>query len=79
MKFMSKNHKTKVDPEDSNKIVKKNYDPSFYQGKSQFEQGLAETHEQVSDDYVERTIDQKKNEKFGRAGKMFSLSGLSFV
>lgn len=57
---MTKNHKTKVDPEDSSKIAKKNYDPSFSQSKTQFEQGLAETHEQVSDDYAEGTIDQKK-------------------
>lgn len=56
---MPRNHKNKVDPEDSKKIAEKNYDPSFYQGKTQFEQGLAETHEQVSDGYVEGTIDQK--------------------
>ncbi|GGB31607.1 DUF4025 domain-containing protein [Virgibacillus dakarensis] len=58
---MPKNQKNKVDLEDSRKIAEKNYHPSFYQGKNQFEQGLAETHEQVSDDYAEGTIDQKSD------------------
>ncbi|MGY0694424.1 DUF4025 domain-containing protein [Virgibacillus sp. FSP13] len=49
----------KVDPKDSSKIAEKNYDPSYYQGKTQFEKGIAETHEQATDDYVEGTIDQK--------------------
>lgn len=49
----------KVNQKDSNKIAENNYDPSNYQGKTQFEKGLAETHEQASDDYFEGTIDQK--------------------
>ncbi|MDY0406554.1 YozQ family protein [Virgibacillus sp. 179-BFC.A HS] len=56
---MPENRKSKVNPKDSSKIAEKNYDPSFYQGKTQFEQGLAETHEQVSDGYFEGTIDEK--------------------
>lgn len=49
----------KVDPEDSRKVAEKNYEPSNYKGTTQFEKGLAETHEQASDDYFEGTIDQK--------------------
>lgn len=43
----------------STEIAGKTYSPSDYQGKSQLEQGLAETHEQVSDDYHQGTIDQE--------------------
>lgn len=49
---------------DSSQIAGKTFEPSDYNGKSQLEKGLAETHEQVSDDYYEGTIDQElgKNE-----------------
>lgn len=50
---------TKVSQKDSNHLAEKNYDPSFYQGTTQFQKGLAETHEQVSDDYMEGTVDQE--------------------
>ncbi|MFN2746319.1 MULTISPECIES: YozQ family protein [unclassified Bacillus (in: firmicutes)] len=39
-------------------VAGKNFDPSDYKGTTQLEKGLAETHEQVSDDYFEGTIDQ---------------------
>ncbi len=51
--------KNKVTQEDSAKIAEKNFEPKDYQGKTQIEQGLAETHEQVGDDYFEGTIDQE--------------------
>jgi hypothetical protein len=49
---------------DSSQIAGKTFEPSDYNGKSQLEMGLAETHEQASDDYYEGTIDQEleKNE-----------------
>ncbi|MBP1948652.1 hypothetical protein J2Z82_001588 [Virgibacillus litoralis] len=52
--------RNKVNPEDSRKVAEKNYETSDYQGHTQIEKGLAETHEQVSDDYFEGTIDQKR-------------------
>ncbi|MFC4402273.1 YozQ family protein [Gracilibacillus xinjiangensis] len=44
---------------EKNRVAEKNYEPSDYKGKTQLERGLAETHEQVSDDYFEGTIDQE--------------------
>ncbi|SFA85322.1 Protein of unknown function [Lentibacillus halodurans] len=49
----------KINPKDSRNIAEKDYEPSQYRGSTQFEQGMAETHEQVSDDYKEGTIDRK--------------------
>ncbi|GIN77669.1 hypothetical protein CHCC14821_4314 [Bacillus paralicheniformis] len=43
---------------DSTDMAGKYFDPSDYEGATQLEKGLAETHEQVSDDYFEGTIDQ---------------------
>jgi hypothetical protein len=40
-------------------IADKTYKPSHYQSGSFTEQGLAMTHEQVSDDYMEGTNDGK--------------------
>ncbi|RYG71444.1 DUF4025 domain-containing protein [Lentibacillus lipolyticus] len=48
-----------VSSEDSRKVAERDYEPSNYQGNTQFEKGMAETHEQVSDDYKEGTIDRK--------------------
>lgn len=39
-------------------VAGKYFDSSDYEGTTQLEKGLAETHEQVSDDYFEGTIDQ---------------------
>ncbi|WP_077325258.1 YozQ family protein [Virgibacillus siamensis] len=58
---MPDKRKNRIDKKDSSKIAEHNYDSSYYQGKDQFEKGLAETHEQVSDDYKEGTIDQKSD------------------
>ncbi|GEL78574.1 hypothetical protein TMU01_28090 [Tenuibacillus multivorans] len=49
--------------EDSRKIAEKDFEPSYYNEESQFEKGLAETHEQVSDDYSEGTIDRKEGKE----------------
>ncbi len=59
MRRSSMPKKNKVDIKDSENIAEKNYEPKNHQGKTQFEQGLAETQEQVEDDYFEGTIDQK--------------------
>lgn len=39
------------------KLATKMYEPSDYQANNQLGQGLAETHEQVSDTYMEGTVD----------------------
>lgn len=39
-------------------LAGKHFNTSDYKGTTQLEKGLAETHEQVSDDYFEGTIDQ---------------------
>ncbi|QTN00258.1 DUF4025 domain-containing protein [Sediminibacillus dalangtanensis] len=39
------------------KVAEKMYDPSDYQKNDQLSKGMAVTHEQVSDDYTEGTID----------------------
>ncbi|SDM52876.1 Protein of unknown function [Fictibacillus solisalsi] len=41
----------------SEEVAEKNYEPSDYSSQSETDQGLALTHEQVSDDYMEGTID----------------------
>ncbi|CAN2249338.1 putative sporulation protein [Bacillus subtilis] len=43
---------------DTTDVAGKYFDPSDYKGTTQLEKGLAATHEQVSDDYFEGTIDQ---------------------
>ncbi|MBD0406410.1 DUF4025 domain-containing protein [Bacillus siamensis] len=43
---------------DTTNTAGKYFDTSDYEGNTQLEKGLAETHEQVSDDYFEGTIDQ---------------------
>lgn len=48
-------------------VAENTYDPADYQSRSFTDQGLAITHEQVSDDYMEGTndgkIDQNGEEK----------------
>ncbi|TFB21382.1 DUF4025 domain-containing protein [Filobacillus milosensis] len=51
--------KKNSEQEDSNKIAEKGFEASDYEGNTQLEQGLAETHEQVSDVLHEGTIDRK--------------------
>ncbi len=44
-------------------VAGKNFHPSDYQRKNELEKGLSETHEQVSDNYFEGTVDQLLNEE----------------
>jgi hypothetical protein len=43
-------------PKDSQKVAGRVYDPSDYQKNDQLSSGLAETHEQFSDSYMEGEI-----------------------
>ncbi|MBM7661302.1 hypothetical protein JOC85_002074 [Bacillus mesophilus] len=43
--------------EKNDKVAGKQYDPSFYKNANDVEAGLATTHEQASDSYMEGTID----------------------
>lgn len=47
-------------------VADKMYDPSFYKSDSITEQGLAITHEQVSDNYMEGTNDGRIDENAGK-------------
>lgn len=38
-------------------LANKHYEPADYKANNQLDKGMAETHEQVSDTYVEGTID----------------------
>lgn len=51
-------------------IADKTYQPSDYQSSSQLAQGLATTHEQVSDCYVEGTVDGTIDNVDGKDKKM---------
>lgn len=48
--------------ENANKIAGKTYDVSDYKRKEESDKGMAITHEQVSDNYMEGTIDGKIDE-----------------
>jgi hypothetical protein len=50
-----KNRKT--ENEKSAEVAEKMYEASDYKGSTDLEKGLATTHEQVSDTYVEGTVD----------------------
>jgi hypothetical protein len=43
-------------PKDSQKVAGRVYDPTDYQKSDQLSSGLAETHEQFSDSYMEGEI-----------------------
>ncbi len=47
-------------------LADKTYEPSDYQANTQLGQGLAETHEQVSDAYKEGTVDARLKMTKGR-------------
>ncbi|MEK3886088.1 YozQ family protein [Bacillus sp. FSL K6-3431] len=49
--------KRKFDHSDSTKLAGVNYNPANLKSNSELMSGLAMTHEQVSDTYVEGTID----------------------
>lgn len=52
---------------ESTKLAGKHYDPSMRtkENKDQFQEGLSVTNEQISDNYMEGTIDQYVNEQNG--------------
>jgi hypothetical protein len=52
-------------PKDSRKVAGRVYDPSDYQKTDQLSSGLAETHEQFSDSYMEGEIGAKIDNKNG--------------
>lgn len=67
--------------QNAHKVAEKTYEPTDYQSNDEVSSGLATTHEQVSDDYMEGTNDGKideyagtKNVAIPRTGydKMFS-------
>ncbi len=60
-----KNQKEKVPVQHSHAIATNSYQPSDYQSAEEVDQGLAMTHEQVSDAYVEGTVDGNINEVHG--------------
>ncbi|WP_033828713.1 YozQ family protein [Bacillus andreraoultii] len=45
---------------ESSQLAGKHYDPSMRtkENKNQFQKGLSVTHEQISDNYMEGTVDQ---------------------
>ncbi|MCT8138170.1 YozQ family protein [Anaerobacillus sp. CMMVII] len=49
--------KNKTTNSSSNQVAENSYDPSDYQSNNEVDKGLAFTHEQVSDTYMEGTID----------------------
>jgi hypothetical protein len=50
-------------PKESQKVAGRVYDPSDYQKTDQLSSGLAETHEQFSDAYMEGEIGAKIDNK----------------
>lgn len=68
------NNKTPIDQ--SLEVAENSYHPSDYKSSNETEQGLAFVHEQVSDAYVEGTIDgqieeSRNNADLGRAEEGF--------
>ncbi|WP_226376806.1 YozQ family protein [Oceanobacillus halotolerans] len=57
---MDKKNRETLD--NAEKVAGKMYDPSDYNRNDQASKGMAITHEQVSDDYTEGTIDGKIDE-----------------
>jgi hypothetical protein len=48
----------KKDPQQSSEIAGRTYESSDYQKNDALSSGLAETHEQASDAYMEGTVDE---------------------
>lgn len=57
------------------KVADKTYEPSDYQSQEEVSQGLAVTHEQVSDDYMEGTNDGKIDEYDGEKNVAIPRTG----
>ncbi|WP_077624890.1 YozQ family protein [Sediminibacillus massiliensis] len=67
-------NKKKADIRDAEKVAEKMYDPFDYSKDDQVSHGLAVTHEQVSDDYTEGTIDGRIDD-VDENGKLASSKG----
>ncbi|MFC0470608.1 YozQ family protein [Halalkalibacter kiskunsagensis] len=61
--------KEKNSYQSSEAIAQNSYQPSDYQSSEEVEQGLAATHEQVSDVYMEGTVDRAIPEKRGKSNE----------
>ena len=59
---MGNNYNEKEVLENAKKVAGKMYNDSDYDSENQLEKGLSITHEQVSDSYMEGTIDGKIDE-----------------
>ena len=57
--------KNKISEEVAGKVAEKTYKVSDYKSEDETDKGLANTHEQVSDAYVEGTIDGEIDEVDG--------------
>ncbi|WP_247747345.1 YozQ family protein [Alkalihalobacillus sp. BA299] len=69
-------HNNKPSMEHSKDVAENSYDPSDYKSSNETEKGLAFVHEQVSDSYVEGTIDgqieeTRNNADLGKAEEGF--------
>ncbi len=63
-------NKKKVSTEKSSQVAENSYQPSDYYSENEVEQGLATAHEQVSDAYMEGTIDGTINDYQGQDIKL---------
>lgn len=50
-------HNKKIINNTSREVAENSYDPSDYKSSKEIDKGLAITHEQVSDTYMEGTVD----------------------
>lgn len=69
---MDKNNNESI--ENAEKVAEKMYDVSDYKSNDSVDKGIAITHEQVSDDYMEGTIDAKID-KLDKNGQLKSHKG----
>ncbi|MFC3041044.1 YozQ family protein [Virgibacillus xinjiangensis] len=67
-------NKEKVNNKDAGKVAEKIYAPDDYHSADDLSKGMAVTHEQVSDDYMEGTIDGKIDQ-LDEQGELTSKDG----
>ena len=51
-----------MDPKKNSRIAERNYEGEDYKRNDQMSKGLAETHEQVSDSYMDGDNDEEQTE-----------------
>lgn len=71
---MNRDRREKTSLENSSKVAEKMYDVSDYKSNEAIDQGMAITHEQVSDNYTEGTIDGRIDE-VDKQGQLKSHDG----